>query len=228
MNNPSSKTWIDTSPPKGAGYWQYNPPAAVPIDPGGYTDISVPSGQTIELRSGVYYFADDFDIDGGEVVLNTSGTDPVVVFIGKKATIRNAKINENGNTGALQMAFTDEQTDALEIDDIATTLQPKMGLDGSVTEQIDAIKDMIAPPDDPLVPTGPREGTSILTMTNTQFFGNISGKNMIADVSGGDMFGAAMSNVILGNNVKFQQDLSLKGSKLMTAGGWELGIHQIR
>lgn len=75
-----------------------------------------------------------------------------------------------------------------------------------------------------------RQGFSQLEISgSTEYHGSISGRNLVAMMSGGEIFGSIMGNVIQGDNFKLHQDLALKGSNLMAAGGWALeGVHQIR
>ncbi len=87
---------------------------------------------------------------------------------------------------------------------------------------------IIAPYTDPDDPSS-REGASQLEINGGEFYGSVAGKNLIVTGKGGDIFGAVMANVFKVNNTKVHQDLALKGSNLMNAGGWALeGVHQVR
>jgi len=196
-------------------------PAPVSLAPGGYESVSVGKDQTLELTAGVYFFRDDFNVNGGRVT--TVGDGPSIVFCGKKATIVDGKINPNGRTSHLQLCFTDDIKDEDTLDDVAAAMQSIFG--GQDLEQ-DA-RELIAPK---LGGDEGRAGFSTLELRgDSEVYGSISGKNLVADLKGGEIFGSIMANVVKGNNAKIHQDLALKGSNLMTAGGWKLeGVHQVR
>lgn len=222
-----------------------DPPQAVSLPPGGYTKVEVPGGQTLELTAGVYYFRDDFLVNGGTVI--TKGDGPVVIFCGKKATLHDATINEDGRTSGLQFCFTDNMEDDAVLTQLSNELRgifegsgaavrqgtSPLGGGTSVTyasDEDDYIKNQIAPPVTGESGESKRSGFSHLKITgNTKLFGSISGNNLVTTMNGGEVFGSIMANVIKGEGAKLHQDLSLKGSNLMTAGGWKLeGVHQLR
>ena len=251
-NRRRPQTYSDGSPVlDDDGNQVYSPPAPMQLAPGGYESIRVPGGQTLELSPGVYYFRDHLDVPGGTI--KTTGTGPVIVFFGKKATFRNASINEssygggggggggNGNNGSgsaeygdsskLQICACDRERDDDELTDAATQLMGNVDDYGDMT--LEAVKNVIAPPvpGQPIIPGQVnRKGFSQLQISgNTKLWGSVSGSNLIVNSSGGDIFGAVMANVFTGNNTKLHQDLALKGSNLMNAGGWDLeGVTQIR
>ena len=235
--------------------WEGNPivhpPAPLELPPGGYESVSVPKDQTLALSSGVYFFRDDFLVNGGKVT--TSGSGPVIVFCGKEANFIDAVVNEGGKTSALQLCFTDDIKNEAELQDTVEALAEVMAgtlplEDGS--EQLEAYyKNLISPrvgaaqesasgePVEPLAPapvypdsTAERQGFSKLKISgSTKYYGSISGANLVAQMDGGEIFGSIMGNVITGKNAKLHQDLALKGSNLMAAGGWQLeSVHQVR
>ena len=74
-----------------------------------------------------------------------------------------------------------------------------------------------------------QEGASVLEVTGGEFHGSVSGKNLVVDGKGGEIFGGIMANVVHSDGMDIHQDLALKGSNLMNAGGWALeSVHQIR
>lgn len=225
----------------------YVPPAPVDLPPGGYTSIDVPEDQTLRLSPGVYYFSEEMKVSGKVV---TSGRDPVIVFIGKKAVFNNAEINKDGATSSLQLCFTDQLKDEAELTTLAeslktyfempTTTAIASGDDGGsviITEPTAAtleeyVKSILAPTVDPTLPADHpdhREGASVLEINGGSVVGSISGKNLVVNANGGEIFGGVMANVVKSQGAKIHQDLALKGSNLMNAGGWALeGLHQLR
>ena len=187
------------------------------LEPGGYRSVVVKRWQTLKLTSGVYYFKDGMDITGG--TLTVSGDGPVIVFVGKEANFVNSKINPDGSTSALQFCFTDGNKDEAELDKITSEIRSAFVGSGLDSEQI---KNTLSGTD--------RQGFSSLKMSeNSSFSGSISGKNLVAQVDGSEIFGSVMGSVIKGHNAKIHQDLALKGSNLMVAGGWLIeDVHQIR
>ena len=206
-----------------------DPPAPIPLSPGGYASVNVPNNQTLALSSGVYFFRDEFLVNGGTVT--TSGNGPVIIFCGKKAKFNNAVVNESGNTSALQLCFTDDITDEAELeatmDLVGDALDGSSPLSGATAEEI--MKNMISPKAGDASGTE-RAGYSQLEITgNTEYYGSISGANLVAHMTGGQIFGSIMGNIIYGENAQIHQDLALKGSNLMASGGWQLeSVHQIR
>jgi hypothetical protein len=224
------------------------PPAPVDVPPGGYQSINVPDDQTLRLSPGVYYFHEEMRVSGK---LEVSGNDPVIIFIGKKAVFNDAEINKEGSTSSLQLCFTDEEKDPLELDALVTDLLPNFELptvSGTTTSDDGAIggglttatssasattleayvRRIIAPLADPTDPAS-QEGASVLEMNGGELHGSISGKNLVVKGQGGEIFGGVMANVFRADSTDIHQDLALKGSNLMNAGGWALeGVHQLR
>lgn len=246
LNNPSSSKEVPGDIP-GTTKTVTVPPAPVDLEPGGYTNINVPSDQTLRLSPGVYYFHEGMDVSGK---ITLAGGDPVIVFVGKKAVFNNAEINKDGRTSSLQFCFTDEEKDPEKLSDLASSLagdfepvssgssttagdsdggtSPFPGGGSSTGVPDDYVGRIIAPYGDPDDPTS-REGASQLEINGGEFYGSVAGKNLIVTGQGGDIFGAVMANVFKVNNTKVHQDLALKGSNLMNAGGWALeGVHQVR
>lgn len=226
-----------------------HPPAPLELPPGGYESVNVPKDQTLALTSGVYFFRDDFLVNGGKVT--TSGSGPVIVFCGKEANFINAVVNEGGKTSTMQLCFTDDIKDEAELQDTVEALAEAMAgtlpIEGSSALLESYYKNLISPrvgaaqegdgaePVEPQAPVDPdstaeRQGFSKLKISgNTKYYGSISGANLVAQMDGGEIFGSIMGNVITGNNAKLHQDLALKGSNLMAAGGWQLeSVHQVR
>ena len=225
------------------------PPPPVTLAPGGYVSIDVPGDQTLSLEPGVYYFQEEMKVSGK---IELTGSDPVVVFIGKKAVFNSAEINKEGKTSSLQLCFTDEEKDPLKIAALVDSLLPYFelpesasattaddggGLAGLPTTTTAAsaasetleeyVKRLVAPGD----ATNPetQEGASTLEINGGNFYGSISGKNLVVEGNGGEVFGGIMANVVRAENTDIHQDLALKGSNLMNAGGWALeGVHQVR
>lgn len=57
----------------------------------------------------------------------------------------------------------------------------------------------------------------------------MSGKNLVVQATDAGIFGSVMANVVKSQGADLHQDLALKGSNLMNAGGWALeGVHQVR
>ena len=205
-----------------------NPPAAVTLNPGGYTHIDVPFDQTLELKPGVYFFRDEINVDGGSII--TSGDGPAIIFCGKKAIFKNANVNLDGNTGNVQLCFTDDQKDEEELGSVVSDLRDILrGSDGDALSE-EAAKNIVSPLLSTSDPKLGRTGFSYLEVSgDTKFHGSISGQNLVGQMEGGEIFGSIMGNIINGENAKIHQDLALKGSNLMNAGGWKLeGVHQIR
>ena len=205
-----------------------NPPAAVTLNPGGYTHIDVPFDQTLELKPGVYFFRDEINVDGGSII--KSGDGPAIIFCGKKAIFKNANVNLDGNTGNVQLCFTDDEKDDDELSRVADDLRDILrGSDGDALST-EAAKNLISPMLSNSDPKLGRTGFSYLEVSgDTKFHGSISGQNLVGQMNGGEIFGSIMGNIINGRNAKIHQDLALKGSNLMNAGGWKLeGVHQIR
>jgi hypothetical protein len=205
------------------------PPEPTGLAPGGYESVSVPKDQTLSLTSGVYFFRDSFDVNGGTVTCSGSG--PVIIFCGKKATFANAIVNESANTSAMQLCFTDDIQDEEELDATVELLEERLDLGG----QHEFVQEMFKNDLSPVIgktETGEieRRGFSRLEVSgSTQVHGSISGRNLVATMDGGEIFGSIMGNVIHGNNSQIHQDLALKGSNVMAAGGWALeGVHKIR
>ncbi len=78
----------------------------VDLAPGPYQSVSVPSGQSIRLSSGTYYFADDFVINGS-VLLSDYGSSQTIIYVGKKMVV-NGRVNPGGKPERLQAYFSDE------------------------------------------------------------------------------------------------------------------------
>lgn len=90
------------------------------------------------------------------------------------------------------------------------------------------VLNMIAPKSDPNDDES-QEGASIFEFNDTEFFGSVSGKNLVVKGEGGEIFGGVMANIFRAKDTSVHQDLALKGSNLMNAGGWSLeGVHQVR
>lgn len=213
------------------------PPAPVKLAPGGYESINVPGDQTLELSPGVYYFKEGMEVSGK---IKLTGGDPVIVFVGEKAVFDGAKINEDGKTSSLQLCFTDELTDEAEVKSVvnrvkgffdapsSSTVDDESPLPSSAGGLEGYVHNLLAPARDPKDPKV-REGMSLLDMTGGSFHGSISGKNLVTITSGANIFGGMMANVISVQGGSIHQDLALKGSNLMNAGGWSLeGVHQVR
>lgn len=228
LNNPEIKV-VDhnNKPVKDAhGNQLVLPPEPVALEPGGYKSIEVPKGQTLQLSSGVYFFSEELKVDGGKIT--TSGNSPAIVFVGKKATFINADVNSSGSASSLQLCFTDENDDPDERKKIDAALQDIMKFPttapGESTDLSDDRLDRLTKrdPDD--------EGYSYLEVRGkSQVNGTIAGENLIALINNSDIYGGIMGDIISAKNSGIHQDLALKGSRLMTAGGWKLeGVHQIR
>lgn len=206
---------------------EYNaPPAPTALAPGGYESVTVPKDQTLVLKPGVYFFRDEFLVEGGTVT--TTGSGPAMVFCGKKAKFINAQVNEPGKTSSLQLCFTDDITDEDELNTTVDLLKDKLGI-GNNELEVDKFRDDISPKS--IGKSGEeRRGYSQLEISGTtEVHGSISGHNLVSVMNGGEIFGSIMGNVIYGENSKVHQDLALKGSNLMAAGGWKLeGVHQVR
>jgi hypothetical protein len=259
LNNRSSTKYIPppaNSPPGTPGTTQYVPPDPVELDPGGYESVEVPNDQTLKLRPGVYYFKEGMEVRGK---IEVSGRDPVIVFIGKKAVFDNAEINEDGATSALQLCFTDEEKDPDKLDALVDKLLPDFELPTSVSGSTTSttnprlsavaaaaaatgttggapsaaslpayVRSIIAPGADSTDPDS-AEGASVLEVRGSKVFATIAGKNLIVEGQGGEIYGGVMANIFRVNGTDIHQDLSLKGSNLMNAGGWALeGVHQLR
>lgn len=231
INNPPIEREVETF--WGGKTTVKDPPAPVDLAPGGYKSVTVGGNQTLRLSPGVYYFQEEMNVSG-KVVL--TGTDPVIVFIGKKAVFRGAEINKDGKTSALQLCFTDEEKDAEKLSSLADELLPDF--DGSSSSLEDGpmsgsalkaqVLNMIAPKSDPKDDES-QEGASIFEFNDTEFFGSVSGKNLVVKGEGGEIFGGVMANIFRAKDTSVHQDLALKGSNLMNAGGWSLeGVHQVR
>ncbi len=228
INNPSSTvTQVDK---QGNQYQQYVPPAPVPIKTGGYKSIEVKSGQTAVFSSGVYYFQDEMKVSG---TIKVQGSDPVIIFVGKKAIFNSAEINEGGATSALQLCFTDELTESSEIDSLIEDLKeyfteptaPTATMPTTAGSLEERVRNILTP----RVSEDETEGASLLEVTGGNLVASISGKNLITRTSGGEIFGGIMANVVKSKGTQLHQDLALKGSNLMNSGGWSLeGVHQIR
>lgn len=246
VDNPSSSKEVPGEAPN-TTKTVYVPPAPFDLEPGGYKSIDVPSDQNLRLSPGVYYFHEEMKVSGK---ITLAGSDPVIVFIGKKAVFSNAEINKDGRTSSLQFCFTDEEKDPdilnSLIDSLASSFDapasgssstsssddgggaPFPGGGSSATTVEDYVGKIIAPYSDPEDPES-REGASQLQIEGGQFFGSVAGKNLVVTGKGGEIFGGVMANVFKVNNTKIHQDLALKGSNLMNAGGWALeGVHQVR
>lgn len=220
---------LDNKPTKKEDKWgdEYTvPPAPVHLAPGGYESVTVPSNQTLVLKPGVYYFRDEFLVNGGTV--QTTGGGPAIVFCGKKAKFVNAEVNQPGRTASLQLCFTDDLKDEDALDQTVDLLKDKLGIGGNEIE-LEQFKDDISPRS--RGESGEtRRGFSQLEISGTtEVHGSISGHNLVSIMNGGEIFGSIMGNVIYGENSQVHQDLALKGSNLMAAGGWKLeGVHQVR
>jgi hypothetical protein len=91
-------------------------PAKV-LPPGAYATVSVPSGKTLELQSGVYYFKDSLSVSGATITLNGSGT--VKVYVGSTLYASGSNIspsqtdstNKNRKPSDLQFLFADKKED---------------------------------------------------------------------------------------------------------------------
>jgi hypothetical protein len=200
-----------------------DPPLATSLAPGGYESVTVDKGATLELTAGVYFFRDDFNINDGKVT--TVGDGPSIIFCGKKATLVDAKLNPDRATSNLQLCFTDDLQDEEVLDDLVREIGDIFG----GADLPENPKDEISPP----IPNSPdreRRGFSLLEVSgNTKIHGSISGRNLVANMQGGEIFGSIMGNIVKGEGSKIHQDLALKGSNLMNAGGWKLeGVHQVR
>lgn len=238
VNNPS--TTVKMVDQHGNKYDAYVPPAPVSISPGGYSSIEVKSGQTAVFSSGVYYFHDEMKVGG---TIELSGSDPVIIFVGKKAIFNNADINKTGKTSSLQLCFTDELTESSEIDALiedlksyfneptststSTTTDPRTT--SPTTTSGGSLEETVRNILTPAVGEDETEGASLLEVTGGNLVASISGKNLIARTHGGEIFGGIMANVVKAQGTELHQDLALKGSNLMNSGGWSLeGVHQIR
>ena len=251
VSNPSStRTVTDYA---GNQSQQYVPPAPVGVEPGGYQSIHVPSDQTLQLSPGVYYFSDEMRVEGK---VELTGSDPVIVFVGKKAVFTNAEINKDGKTSSFQLCFTDELKDEEELTGLVEQLEEYFELPAAeevaetsttnprtlasttastapATTSLPAyIRSILAPTIDPTLPDtdeNASEGASVLEINGGELFGSISGKNLVVLGNGGDIFGGVMANVVKSASTNIHQDLALKGSNLMNSGGWSLeGVHQVR
>ena len=198
-----------------------DPPAPVQLEPGGYQSVEVPPGQTLELTAGVYFFKDELKVNGGKIIVRGDG--PSIVFCGEKATFVDARINPDRSTSQLQLCFTDDLEDEAVLNDVTDSVSDIFA--GSAGDA-DNWKNMIAPPKT----GGGREGFSVLeSRGGTEIRGSISGRALVADMQGSELFGSIMANVVRADNSKVHQDLALKGSNLMAAGGWALeSVHQVR
>lgn len=230
VNNASSEKeeWRDGQKVK-----VYVPPAPVPLAPGGYESVSVPGDQTLELSPGVYYFQKGMNVSGK---VKLTGSDPVIVFVGEKAVFSGAEINPHGKTSQLQLCFTDELKEKTEIDalvervgkffDTPSSADPESPLPPTNSESY--VHNILSPVADPEDPES-REGASLLEINGGTFRGSISGKNLVTLANGAEVFGGMMANIINFKGGAIHQDLALKGSNLMNAGGWALeGVHQVR
>ena len=110
---------------------------------------------------------------------------------------------------------------------VGDVLNGSSPIGGATGEEI--IKNMISPKAGDASGTE-RSGYSQLEITgSTEYYGSISGANLVAHMTGGQIFGSIMGNIIYGENTQIHQDLALKGSNLMASGGWQLeSVHQIR
>lgn len=227
LNNPSTPVLDDNGKQvyNEKGDPKMNPPAPVKLPHGGYTHITVPPGQTLELEAGVYYFRDELAVDSGSII--TRGDGPVVIFCGKKATFHNADVNPDRRTSNLQLCFTDgDKENSANLNQAMVAVGDVLGGSGSVSPEI--LKSIISrqlgsDPND-------REGFSYLEVTgDSKLRGGISGSSLVANFKNSEIFGSVMGNIVRGENTKIHQDLSLKGSNLMVGGGWILeGVHQLR
>lgn len=251
-NPPVTYTVPDNSlgAPRGATVTVTAPPSPVALAPGGYTNVDVPGDQTLSLSPGVYYFKEEMKVSGK---IELTGNDPVIVFVGKKAVFNSAEINKDGKTSSLQLCFTDEEKDPLKLDALVDSLIDNFELptSSSGTDTTDGggtiggrlttsttvpsgltleayVRGLLAPLSDPDDPES-QEGASVLEMNGGKFFGSVSGKNLVVQGDGGEVFGGIMANIVHSQGMDIHQDLALKGSNLMNAGGWALeGVHQIR
>ncbi len=233
VNNPSGER--DERQPDGSMAKVYVPPAPVQLDPGGYESITVPGDQTLELSPGVYYFKKGMTVSGK---IKLSGGDPVIVFVGEKAAFNGAEINKDGRTSSLQLCFTDELKEETEVDDLvdkvkhlfdaptsSSSSESGAPTSGGITAYVRSILTPSSDPED----SDAQEGASLLELRGGSFRGSISGKNLVTLADGAEIFGGVMANVISMEGGAIHQDLALKGSNLMNAGGWSLeGVHQIR
>lgn len=228
LNNPSTPV-VDSGGKQvydEKGNPKMNPPAPVKLPHGGYTDLHVPPGQTLELEAGVYYFRDELSVQSGSII--TRGDGPVIIFCGKKASFNNAEINTDQKTSNLQICFTDGDTKnstnlAAASAAVQDILQP-----GSKPLPAEVLKSILSPqlskdPND-------RNGFSFLEVTgDSKVHAGISGASLVANFQDSEIFGSVMGNIVRGQDTKIHQDLSLKGSNLMVGGGWILeGVHQVR
>lgn len=227
LNNPSTPVLDDQGKQvyDDKGNPKMYPPAPVKLPHGGYTHITVPPGQTLELEAGVYYFRDDLSVDSGAII--TRGDGPVVIFCGKKATFHNADVNPDRRTSKLQLCFTDgDKENSNNLSLAAAAMTDVLSDAGEVSPEL--LKSVISPP----LPGDPteREGFSYLEVTgNSKIRGGVSGASLVANFKDSELFGSIMGNILRGENTKIHQDLSLKGSSLMVGGGWVLeGVHQVR
>lgn len=210
------------------------PPAPVKLSPGGYESIEVPGDQTLELSPGVYYFKKGMNVTGK---IKLSGGDPVIVFVGEKAVFSGAEVNKEGKTSSLQLCFTDELTDPDELSKLVDTVKTDFDPQSTGSESSSFasgsdheayVHNILAPARDPKNPKE-REGASLLDIRGGSFHGSISGKNLVTLAQNAEIFGGMMANVIKMDGGAIHQDLALKGSNLMNAGGWSLeGVHQVR
>lgn len=239
VNNPTREREVDN--PYGPGKMTViDPPAPVDLNPGGYKSVTVGGNQTLRLSPGVYYFQEEMNVSG-KIVL--TGSDPVIVFIGKKAVFTGAEINKDGRTSALQLCFTDEEKDEDVLSELIDELLPDFEAPSSSSAPVDeegvptgssgsSLRDyvsrLVAPNPEAKNPET-QEGASVLNFNETEFYGSVSGKNLVVKGKGGEIFGGVMANVVRAEGTDLHQDLALKGSNLMNAGGWSLeGVHQLR
>lgn len=200
----------------------WNDPAPEGLPPGGYESISVGPNQTLELSPGVYYFRDELEVRGGTV--RTVGDGPVIVFCGKKASFVNADINPDRAASHLQLCFTDDLRDEDELGRVVTEVADIFSDAGGAIGALQTANAIA-----PLNSEGERKGFSLLEMEGSTVSGSISGEGLVAIGQGGDIFGSIMGNVVKGRNMSVHQDVALKGSNLMAAGGWKLeSVHQLR
>lgn len=92
------------------------------LSPGAYASVSIPSGQTVRLFPGEYYFKDSLSLDNA--TLQIGGTGDVKIFVGQQMTVINSTVNpsavdpanKNKKPRNLQILFSGEVAQ-LNIDD---------------------------------------------------------------------------------------------------------------
>ncbi|MBI3927402.1 MAG: hypothetical protein HY319_17825 [Armatimonadetes bacterium] len=169
------------------------------LPPGAYKDFTVSSGETVELRSGTYYFRDLLDI-GGTVQVDASGG-PVIIYVGKDLVLKGglnpdpAGMSGSRRAKDVQVYFTDEK----EVDP--------------------DFKD----PDDPDLP----DRISTLRVEGGRGSFVAAGAELQSVMENGDIYGAVLGDTLNLKATSVHFDTTLKGVGLAGISNWNLeGLHE--